>query len=146
MKDQFRKEDRDFQQMILGNAAQQGLFGPMGNEITREVVIDQWGRKEEITYKATTVQMGPDGIPCVITEIGSRELSCSHIVHSAQQVSGRCIYGCLVCDQCPLHTCEWCGAKVCEGCVIITDDGIVLCRGHELQRLLQDFKQALLGS
>ena len=145
MKDQFKREDREFQEMIFNNAAQQGLFGPMGNEITREVVIDPWGRKEEITYKATIVQMGPDGIPTVITEIASRELSCRHIVNSAQQVSGRCKYGCLVCNQCPLITCQWCGAKICEGCLIVTGDGIPICNAHRGRRILTAVGNLLLG-
>lgn len=145
MKDQFRKEDRDFAEMILGNAAHQDLYGAMQNEISREVIIDHWGNKLEISYKATTVQMDANGIPCLMTETGSRELSCSHIAHSAQQVSGRCAYGHLVCNQCPLYSCEWCTAKVCEGCVIILDDGTIVCRGHELRLLLLEFKQSLLG-
>ena len=145
MKDQFRREDREFEEGIFRNAAQQGLSGPAGNEITRDVIVDQLGRKHEISYRVTTIRTDDYGMPYMMTERGSKELSCSHVAHSASEVSGRCIYGCLVCTQCPLFSCDWCGVKVCERCAMICKNGTILCQEHEGRRKWLVFKELLLG-
>lgn len=145
MKEAFRKDDREFAEMIFKNAAQQDLGGNIGSEMSRDVIIDQWGIKEEVSYRVSAIRTDENGIPYVYNERGGKVLSCGHVAHSLGEVAGKCLCGSTVCVRCQLYTCEWCGATVCDRCAVKCKNGTILCQRHEVKRKLLVAKQFLLG-
>lgn len=145
MKNAFSKEDREFQEMLMRNAAKQDLYGGAGNELSKDVVEDIIGRRKTISSVGTMTRTDEYGMPYVYRERVGKILDCGHMAYSLEGFLGECIYGHTVCSRCQLYTCEWCGVKLCDICVQILDNGTVLCGGHEGRRYLKMAKALLLG-
>lgn len=135
MKNAFSKEDREFQEMLMRNAAKQDLYGGAGNELTRDVLEDRIGIRRTISSVGTMVKQDDSGMPYVLRERVGTILECGHMVYSLEGILGECNRGHIVCNRCQLYTCEWCGIRLCEKCVTRLEDGTITCGGHFFQEL-----------
>lgn len=145
MKNAFSKEDREFQEMLMRNAAKQDLYGGDVNELSKDVVEDIIGRRKTISSVGTMTRTDEYGMPYVYRERMGKVLDCGHMAYSLEGFLGECIHGHTVCSRCQLYTCDWCGVKLCDICVQILDNGVILCGGHEGRRYLKMAKALLLG-
>ncbi len=145
MKNAFSKEDREFQEMLMRNAAKQDLYGGAGNELAQDIVEDIIGRRKVLSSVGTMTKIDEYGMPYVYRERVGKILDCGHMAYSLEGFLGECFYGHTVCNRCQLYTCDWCGVKLCDKCVQILENGVVLCGGHEGRRYLKMAKALLLG-
>ena len=135
MKNAFSKEDREFQEMLMRNAAKQDLYGGAGNELSKDVVEDIIGRRKTLSSVGTMTRIDEYGMPYVYRERVGKVLDCGHMAYSLEGFLGECSYGHTVCTRCQLYICEWCGRKLCDNCLNITGDGIMICSSHTFRRV-----------
>ena len=141
MKNAFSKEDKEFQEMLMRNAAKQDLYGGIGNELSQDIVEDVIGRRRVLSSVGTVIKTGNDGLPYVLRERTGKVLDCGHMAYSLEGFLGECHLGHSVCTRCQLFTCDWCGVKICDLCSIIYNDGLRICGYHRLR----EFKKFLTG-
>ena len=144
MKNSFSKEDKEFQEMLMRNAAKQDLYGGFGSELSKDVVEDILGRRKDVGIQVTVIKTDANGVPYVYRERVGNVLDCGHMAYSLEGFLGECIHGHTVCTRCELYTCDWCGVKLCDNCVQILNDGTILCGGHEGRRYFLMTKDFLL--
>ena len=135
MKNAFSKEDREFQEMLMRNAAKQDLYGGAGNELAQDIVEDIIGRRRILSSVGTMTKIDEYGMPYVYRERVGKILDCGHMAYSLEGFLGECSYGHTVCNRCQLYTCEWCGRKMCDNCLNITGDGIMICSSHTFRQI-----------
>ncbi len=144
MKNAFSKEDREFQEMLMRNAAKQDLYGGTVNELAQDIVEDIIGRRRVLSSVGTMTKIDEYGMPYVYRERVGKILDCGHMAYSLEGFLGECFYGHTVCTRCQLYTCDWCGVKLCDKCVQILNDGTILCGRHEGRRYFLMTKDFLL--
>ncbi len=141
MKNAFSKEDREFQEMLMRNAAKQDLYGGAVNELSKDVVEDIIGRRRVLSSVGTMTKIDEYGMPYVYRERVGKILDCGHMAYSLEGFSGECHLGHSVCNRCNLYICDWCGVKICDLCSVVYNDGLRICGYHRIRML----KRLLLG-
>lgn len=134
MKNAFSKEDREFQEMLIRNAAKQDLYGGTGNELAQDIVEDIIGRRRVISTAGIVTRIDENGMPYILRQRNGKVLDCGHLVYSLEGILGECWHGHLICNRCQMYTCEWCGMRLCEKCVV-KFEGKITCGGHPLKEL-----------
>jgi len=145
MKDAFSKDDQDFAEMLFRNAGQQDLYGGVGNELFRDIVIDKWGGENVVRQEISVIRTDENGIPFLYRERTGKILDCGHLPGGLEGVGGMCDYGHMICAQCSLYVCDWCGAKLCDYCVIILNNGMTICSEHRGKLLWKRMKGLIAG-
>lgn len=131
-----REDEEEFQNLIRRNLQQQPLFESIGNEISRDVIVDKTGFQRNISAEASGLKTDANGIPIVHKERYSKKLDCGHIAHSREDVYGICDFGHTVCSECGLKKCENCGRNICFKETVESDDDSVICTHCNRSKLL----------
>lgn len=143
MKNSLRKNEREFLEMILRNAAKQDMTGATGSEISRDIIPDRWGlKKKVIKQELSGIAEDVNGMPLAISQREGVEVDCGHIVYSIEGVLGRCGYGHLLCIKEKLYTCPICRIRCCERETVIFTDGSSVCSRRKCRRKWLRFIEA----
>lgn len=97
MKNAFSKEDREFQEMLMRNAANQDLYGGVGNELSQDIVENIFGGRRVLSSVGTMTRIDENGMPYVYRERVGKILDCGHMAYSLEGFLGECFYGHTVC-------------------------------------------------
>ena len=134
MKNKLKKRDLDFLLEVQRNLEKQIGFEHVGKEQSLDIVVDQSGSIQELGREQSSIVSDIDGTPHVFKQRFSQLLDCGHMVHSREQILGRCSYGHTVCTKETLYTCASCRCKTCEKDTLFWYNGDTTCSRRGCKR------------